>query len=444
MTAPIVDCIKTYEWWLALPDPNVLLAVLGAVVANRVEGDPTWLLLVGPPSSGKTEILMSVSHLPEVHLAATLTEPALLSGVPKKEHAEEARGGLLRHIGEFGVLLLKDFTSTLAQNRDTRAAVLAALREIYDGSWTRHVGADGGRTLHWEGKVGLVAGVTPAIDQHHSVIAALGERFLQYRLTEVDADAVGARALEHLGREREMRDELAAASYAVVNAADQTRARRPLDADEQAQLVRLATFATRARSDVPRDGYSHEVVALPQPEAPARFVLGLRRIVGGMEAIGATPAAVEAVLLHLALDAMPATRRRLLEALQGRPEPTRTAELADESGLPTKTAARHLEDLALLGLADRSKDGDKTNSPDRWAESDWCRDHWPAAKWDRDSVRSDWCDQESGDRISRPDTTRDGFLVSQVQLDAQMAVQAERVFGAATVSEGADIRETAP
>ena len=32
-------------------------------------------------------------------------------------------------------------------NRDTRAKVLAALREVYDGRWDRNVGTDGGRTL---------------------------------------------------------------------------------------------------------------------------------------------------------------------------------------------------------------------------------------------------------------------------------------------------------
>ena len=36
-------------------------------------------------------------------------------------------------------------------NRDTRAEVLAALREVYDGRWSRNVGTDGGRTLDWTG-----------------------------------------------------------------------------------------------------------------------------------------------------------------------------------------------------------------------------------------------------------------------------------------------------
>ena len=51
---------------------------------------------------------------------------------------------------------------------ETRAEVLAALREIYDGAWTRHVGTDGGRTLAWKGKVGLLFAATGVIDSHYA------------------------------------------------------------------------------------------------------------------------------------------------------------------------------------------------------------------------------------------------------------------------------------
>ena len=37
----------------------------------------------------------------------------------------------------------------------------------------------------------------------------------------------------------------------------------------------------------------------------------------------------------------------------------------------TKTARQHLEDLALLGLADRTKTGEADNAADSWAASDW-------------------------------------------------------------------------
>ena len=114
--------------------------------------DPTWMILVGAAGSGKTEMLSAAARLPGVHVVGSLTEAALLSGTPRKDTASGASGGLLREIGEHGILVLKDFGSILSMHREARGAVLAALREIYDGSWTRLVGVDGGRRLHWEGR----------------------------------------------------------------------------------------------------------------------------------------------------------------------------------------------------------------------------------------------------------------------------------------------------
>jgi len=85
-------------------------------------------------------------------------------------------------------------------HRDARASVLAALREVYDGSWTRLLGTDGGKTLHWEGRVGFLAGCTQTIDRHHAVMGAMGERFALYRLRTADADEHARRSLQHAGR----------------------------------------------------------------------------------------------------------------------------------------------------------------------------------------------------------------------------------------------------
>ena len=62
-----------------------------------------------------------------------------MSRVPKKQRTGGAKGGLLRQIGAFGFISLKDFGSILSMHADGKAEVLAALREIYDGAWTRQI-----------------------------------------------------------------------------------------------------------------------------------------------------------------------------------------------------------------------------------------------------------------------------------------------------------------
>lgn len=123
MSVDLETVVATFRRWLHIPDPGALYAMLAAVVANRLPGDPIWVLFVGPPGGGKSEMLASLSNLPDVHPAATLTEAALLSGTPQKDRSATAKGGLLRSIGDFGIIVAKDFGSVLSMNRDARALV---------------------------------------------------------------------------------------------------------------------------------------------------------------------------------------------------------------------------------------------------------------------------------------------------------------------------------
>jgi len=110
-----------------LRDVTPLLALLGTVAANFLPGDPVWLGVVAPGSSAKTEMLNSVSSLPQVHKSGPMTLPALLSGTPKKQSAAGTRGGLLREVGDFGIIVAKDFGSILyAPRRQGRSARRAA------------------------------------------------------------------------------------------------------------------------------------------------------------------------------------------------------------------------------------------------------------------------------------------------------------------------------
>lgn len=377
MTAQLDELLTTFRRWLHLPDAGALYAVLAAVAANRMAGDPVWLLVVGPPGGGKTEILGPLGGLVDVHPAATLTVASLLSGTPKKEREDGARGGLLRVIDEFGIIVCKDFGSVLSMNRDARAELLAALREIYDGSWTRHVGTGGGQTLGWAGKVGLVAACTPAIDSHHAVMGSMGERFAIYRLPSVDDAAQARRALSHAGREREMRADLAAGVRTFFAGINFERKPEPLEEADLARLITLAVLAVRCRSAVERDSHTREIELIPQPEAPGRLAQVLARILGSLRSIGADDATAWRVVTKIALDSMPALRRTTLEqliALDG--TQITTGLLAETLGYPTTTTRRTLEDLTAHGLVARDAGGQ--GKADRWAATQWARDHWNA------------------------------------------------------------------
>jgi hypothetical protein len=363
---------QTFQRWLHLRDPGPLRFVCATIAANRMESDPLWGMLVGGPGWGKTELLNSTGRLPHVHTAATITEAALLSGTRRKEKAPEAKGGLLRQIGPFGLLVLKDFTSILSMNRDVRAALLAALREIYDGSWTRHVGVDGGRELSWSGKLAIIAGCTGAIDSFHAVIGAMGERFVFYRFEHADGDEAlqAHKALELVGKERQLRQELADAMARFFAGLTIPTSPPALDKPDRERLIALARLAARCRSAVERDGRTREIELIPDAEAPGRLALTLARLWAGLQCIGVAHDAAWTLLVKVAMDCMPDLRRQVFMYLLGhegvRPS---ASDIALRLGYPTTTATRCLEDMAAHGVVIRHVSG--RGKSHEWEMSDW-------------------------------------------------------------------------
>ena len=130
------------------PTPWMSCLATAAVEKFDDGSDPVWVLVISGPGAAKTETVQAfVGTGANDRPAQSPSEAALLSATPKRERAKDATGGLLRRIGERGLLVIKDVTSILSMNRDTRARVLSALREVYDGHWIREVGAEGGCTI---------------------------------------------------------------------------------------------------------------------------------------------------------------------------------------------------------------------------------------------------------------------------------------------------------
>jgi len=355
--------------WIRDTDLVPTRAVLAAYVANRYQdGDPVWMMLVGGSGVGKTERLIPLAVMPDVILESSITGPAaLLSGTGKKERAKDASGGVLRKFPNGnGMLLLKDFTSIIDMHRDARAEVLAALREVYDGRWDRSVGVDGGRTLTWVGRVGLIAGCTTAIDSAHSVISVMGTRFLHVRL-HGDSDIAGS-AFDHAGGETAMRSEL----REVVRGLLDHLPGQPYDKVEiRTPMLALASYVARARSPVDRDQRS-EIRLVMDPEAPTRIVKMLTQLWRASGMLGLDKASAWELVRRVGLDSVPKLRRVVLDYLSTRSSSATTTEIADAVEHPTQTTRRALEDLTAHRAVTRLPGGQ--GRADRWELTSQMRD----------------------------------------------------------------------
>ncbi|MGY1660766.1 hypothetical protein ACI78Q_06015 [Geodermatophilus sp. SYSU D00705] len=342
-----------FRRWLGdVYDLQALDVALAAAAVEQLDGDPVWLLVVSGPGNAKTETVAALAGI-GAHVTSTITsEGALLSATSKKERGTDATGGLLRKIGDHGLLVIKDVTSILSMNRDSRAAVLAALREVYDGRWERNVGTDGGRTLTWTGRLSLIGAVTTAWDAAHAVISAMGDRFALVRMDSGASSgrlAAGRQALRNVGREEQMRPELAEAAGGVLAQLQPAAAR--LTEDDEDQLLALADLVTLARTAVDRDSRG-EIIDAHAPEMPTRFAKMLGQIVRGGLALGLHHQQALALARRVAGDSMPPLRLAILADLLVYPM-ARVTDVHKRLQKPRSTVDRALQELHLLGLVEQ-------------------------------------------------------------------------------------------
>jgi hypothetical protein len=339
-----------YLQWLGDDyDLGALNVVLCAAAAGKLSGDPPWVLVVGGSGNCKTETVAPLGGAGAVTISTITGEAALLSGTPAKSRAKNATGGLLRAIGSSGLLVVKDFTSILSMNRDTRAMVLAALREIYDGHWTRNVGTDGGFTLTWRGRLVVIGAVTTAWDRAYEVVSTMGDRFVLVRLRSDDAGlrrAAGMQAMGNVGDETRMRKDLAAKVGKLLHGASGDPEPRLTEA-EMTSLIGMADLVTRGRTPVERD-YQGNPAWAHALEMPTRFAKQLVQIVRGGLVLGLDPETAMGVAARCCHDTMPPLRRKVLAAVAANPL-SGTAKVVAILQLPWTTVDRTLQELHLLG-----------------------------------------------------------------------------------------------
>ena len=357
--ATLGDVEATFRKWLLMPDMGALHFALALVVGHRLSGDPLWGFLVAPPSGAKTEIIRSLEDVPDVFPLSELTARTFASGLQN----DKRDPSLLSRLTD-DILTLKDFTTILTVYREERQAILAQLREIYDGRFDKAWGT--GKELHWTGRLGFIAGVTPIIDQYHAVHQVLGERFTLYRMLPPNRRDTALKALRTRGQETAMRDELRGVVARFFGSLDYHSPPSLPTAFEE-RLAALADFTARARSGVVRDRGSRELTLAPDPEGPARLVKQLAGLSVGHALICNSPQVREehfTFVRKVALDCLPQLRLRVIEALRAAGEFLATGKVAEAVRYPTVTVRRHLEDLAALSVVAVNKAG--SGHADEW------------------------------------------------------------------------------
>ena len=371
------QCLDVFRRWLHFPNNHEIVKILlGTVAANHMPGRPVWLMIVGPSSCGKTELIHSLSRVPNTHWASDFTKAGLLSGRPDKGGNVELTGGLLHELGAFGFLLFPEFSSMLATEHKSQDSVLALMRQIYDGRVTRNLGSeDGSKKLVWTGKGSIIAASAPGIDSKRHMIQEMGERFVYKRLefTESDREAVGLLQGRNRNKWQQMRKELAEAVLQALQPVIGNPPTVELAACEVARLYLFADFSGKCRSAVERNSsWERQAEETHQQEiGGGRLFNSMAELFVGMLAIGCAYTDAWAAAESIMWDSIPYLRTRIIRAIAATTEPggkeyvrsirklsdVISANLSDGRIIPERAIARAADDLTYEGVLEQIKTG---------------------------------------------------------------------------------------
>lgn len=332
-----------FHKWLKLDDEIGIDCILATAIASLLPGDPIWMFVVAPPGGTKTEICRAFKG-EHIYAVDTLTPQALLSGFRAKKGEnvdilEELDGKLL---------VIKDFTSMLQKPQVVRDEVFGRLRAAYDGSL---VGAYGSGVLRQirVSTFGILAAVTPVIDNYTTVHSLLGERFIRVR-NRNDRKESSRTALKQLGLEVKMRTEIAeilriGLDYYALKSNNGLAVLKP---DTAEKIINLADFIAILRTGVPRN-FKNEIVNKPEPELGTRLSKQLTRL---GQALSVMDCYTYEHLSRVAMDTVPKTRLDIVMALYENGVMT-TGDLMNRLKLPKHVAINTGDDLETLEVVSK-------------------------------------------------------------------------------------------
>lgn len=348
------DVYKEYEKYIYVKDRCVIDLMYGAIIANRLSGDPVWLFMVAPPGGSKTEFILSVDTAPLIYTVTGLSSKTLISGYIGSGGTDPSLLPML----DGKVLIIKDFTTILKQPKTDKEAIFGILRDAYDGKIDWVFG--NGLQRRYIARFGIIAGVTPVIEIETENDTILGERFLRYNMPyyteeENEQKEIIKCAIKNTTNENEIRDSLRKVGFKVLNYNFQ---QKPIITEEIFEkITNLAQWIAVMRGYINRQKYTELITHKPFVEVGTRIAKQLIKLSTGISMFRRETEISEYVyskiITKVAQSTVPSKNNIILEYLYKQKEAQQVQEIAKAIGLPTITTNITLENLVLLNILER-------------------------------------------------------------------------------------------
>jgi len=317
---------------------------------------PTWIRIIGPPSSGKSA---HISLLDEHELAMSideLTPKSLMSGF-------RGNGEDPSKIPQFDgkVILISDESTLMEQRAEDRGIIQAVLRKAYDGKITKSFG-NIREIVEARAHFNILAAATPVIDRYFQYTQALGERYVSYRMQIPNPEALTKRAFYNLMHGTvKKHDRLRKSVQHFIDKLELVDIGSFEIPDRRhSDLIICADFLARLRTHVLRDSSGRHVTTIPRQEGGSRLVQQLIQVAIALSIIQGDECVTKKqldIVTYLALCSVPELTVYTLYTSYILTNPTderktwfNSKDFILNTGIGRTTVSQILEDLAILKI----------------------------------------------------------------------------------------------
>ncbi len=356
-----------------LPNTKDTLKIMLAVATSGTRKNRVmlWLLLVGAPSSGKTDLVKLIKNNKDVMALDNLTLNSFITG---ERSTEKEKTYDLLPLLNGKCLVIKDWTSLFSLDEKATKKIIGDWVNSYDKSLSKFSSRRGNIT--YESEFSHVGCITPAtLNKHTTYLNMIGPRFMHFIIPDLTTDqenesfdAIFSNTDRSI-KEKES-GEIVSSYLDYLNQRDITSIKE-LSKGVKRFLKVASRFMAKARGivliqsasfkdDQGKDITYYEATDT-QIEHPFRAVQQLidlskyLALVGNKEEVGAEELKL---IREIVLSSMPADRANALKVLRtSENQEITTKELSDDSGKSFKTSGRLLEELSALGILKKNKGG---------------------------------------------------------------------------------------
>ena len=352
-----------------LPNAQIGLKIVLAVGVSCHFSNPLmlWMLLVGVPSSGKTDLVRLMKDAENTYYLDNLTQNAFISG----ERATKSQKvyDLLPLIDK-KCLVIKDWTSIFSLDEKMTKKLLGELVGIYDKEFTKFSSRRG--NISYQSAFSQLGCITPAtLNRHTQYMNMVGPRFLCYSMptsTSEDAEKSYKSIFTNTNRsliEKEARlyvssylNQLTQSHFAIQELSKPIQVYLRTAAELMSNcrgivLLQSATFKNEEQEDIKY--YEVLDVQIEEPWRAVQQIMLLAQYLAFV--VGKNEITIEelSIVKEVVISSMPADRSQALRTIKEQGGIITAKQLSDSSDRSTKTSRRLLDELTALKVLEKVK-----------------------------------------------------------------------------------------